>query len=264
MTAPKGDPALTREELIKEIHDGNTWAVVATYDVLHAALAAKEEECERLRGERDVATINEETGEEISAELFDLCCAVVDGSPNAAAALGSLREHIEHVKSCRMGSCATELGETQKARADRVERERDEERNLKKLATERADTAIAAFNEVKAELADWRMVPDAIRQMRPGLGNSPLAVTSAFALERMGRDRLERERERLRAEVREARGIALAAHARADRLAAIVEKAPHAPGCGEELIRTPDGCTSAPCNCWKSTAKEKTDALHEP
>lgn len=74
--------------------------------------AKAEAEVERLARELHDATINADEGDEIAAELFELCCAVVDGKPDAAAARDSLQKHIEHVQSCRLGACNTELGHT--------------------------------------------------------------------------------------------------------------------------------------------------------
>src|SRR5271169_4398365 len=93
----------------------------ASCAALRALLAEREKEIERLKGEHWAAVMNEEAGEEIASELFALCCAVVDGKPDATDARNKLLEHIKHVQECRQGSCATELGGTQTVRADAAE-----------------------------------------------------------------------------------------------------------------------------------------------
>jgi len=55
--------------------------------------------------------INAEETDEISAQIFDLCCAILDGRPEAAKARESIRQSVEHIRSCRKGSCAINLGE---------------------------------------------------------------------------------------------------------------------------------------------------------
>src|SRR5271169_7110593 len=118
----------------------------ASCAALRALLAEREKE-------RDAAVMNEEMGEEIASELFALCCAVVDGKPDASDARDRLLEHINHVRECRKGSCATELGRTERARADAAEArgaalegERD---NWKHHAEQR----LIALREVEQELA---------------------------------------------------------------------------------------------------------------
>lgn len=86
------------------------WAEIET-------LKARAEKAER---EAHDALINLDESEECSAELFELCCDVLDGKPNAEKARNDLREHVEHVRKCRRGSCAVAIRGSQKARADRL------------------------------------------------------------------------------------------------------------------------------------------------
>lgn len=80
-----------------------------------------EAERDRVQDEAWTAEMNIDGYEQCAAELFGLCCLVLDGSPEAADARKRLQEHVEHVRSCRKGSCATELGDTQRARANAAE-----------------------------------------------------------------------------------------------------------------------------------------------
>lgn len=86
------------------------WAEIET-------LKARADKAER---EAHDALINLDESEECSAELFELCCDVLDGKPNAEKARNDLREHVEHVRKCRRGSCAVAIRGSQKARADRL------------------------------------------------------------------------------------------------------------------------------------------------
>jgi hypothetical protein len=55
--------------------------------------------------------INEEESDEICAELFDLCCKILDGAPDANDLRKQLGDHVKHVRECRKGSCAVALRE---------------------------------------------------------------------------------------------------------------------------------------------------------
>ena len=88
---------------------------------------------ERVTGQRDEARdkawaleINQDESGECAAELFGLVCAVLDNKPEAAGARVSLQKHIDHVHSCRKGSCHTELyGSRLRQERDAAIREKD-------------------------------------------------------------------------------------------------------------------------------------------
>jgi len=204
-------------------------------DKAEAARAAATEECERLTHERNCATMDEEASEEISAELFTLCCAVLAGHPDAVAARDELRTHIEHVQSCRRGSCATELGETQKARAD--------------AATEGCERLKSELRLCDALIGDAGTMRVALREIVDSCGD--ILACQHLAIKALAADsaRIVGPDQRARAD---------AAIAERDTLRRIVEGAPHGNRCkaiwdGPRGVRQPD----APCSCWKAKALAK-------
>src|SRR5262245_8316673 len=118
-----------------------------------ASLAA---ERDGLVDETRALTINYEESQEVCAELFQMCCAVLDGDAKAQEYRRRLTDHIAHVKSCGKGSCEFDQGITAiRTRAEKAEAERDA---LREALPACINAIERMYDHLKAKAGDVELV----------------------------------------------------------------------------------------------------------